>query len=351
MKPITDYLRAAGYFTANVKNIGGGYKVGGKTDFNFTAPKIFDGDDWKQRKAGQPFYAQVNIFEPHRGTAPNVWSHVQSVAPKVDQASVKLPPYLPDHPTVRADWANYLNAIQLLDQKVGAVLDRLRQEGLLDNTVIFFFGDNGQCQIRGKQWLYEAGLHIPLLVRWPQKIKAGRVNHDLISAIDISAASLQLAGIDRPRHMQGQSFLQPDGSLSGSRREYVFGARDRCGEAFDRIRSVRDRRYKYIRNYHPEISYTQPSNYIDTSYPAISVMRELFAAGKLNDVQSLFMQPRKPAEELYDLSRDPYEINNLAASAKHQVNLKKLRLTLDRWVVETTDQGTLPEPESARKEN
>jgi len=269
----------------------------------------------------------------------------------VDPARVKLPPYYPDHPIARQDWATYLDSIQLMDQYVGRILKRLDDEGLTENTVVIFIGDHGRCHIRGKQWLYDGGIHIPLIIRWPGKLKAGRVCDDLVSAIDISATVLKIAGIEPPKYMEGRVFLGPDANAERrpqvEKRDYIIAARDRCDETVDRIRCVRTGRYKYIRNFMPERPYTQINRYKERSYPMLPLMKQLHSEGKLTPVQALFMAPRKPDEELYDVRNDPYEIRNLADSAKHQKTLKKMRAILDKWIKDTSDKGQFPEPESA----
>lgn len=338
---VTDHFRDAGYYTANVRTLTPQLKVPGKTDFNFAAKVPFDGDDWSQLKAHQPFYAQVNFVEPHRGAD---WEQARNRPGLVDPAAVALPPYYPDHPTTRDDYANYLDAVQLLDAKVGTVLKLLEDGGLAENTVVFFFGDNGRCHVRDKQWLYDGGLHVPLLVRWPGRVAPGTVRDDLVSAIDITATSLWAAGVKTPDRMQGRVFLGPDARP----REYVFGARDRCDETVDRIRCVIGRRYHYLRNYHPEWPYTQPNQYKETQYPVLNLMKQLHAAGKLTAAQELFMAPHKPPEELYDLETDPHEIYNLAGSPEHQPVLNELRAALDRWISETGDEGARPEDPKAR---
>jgi arylsulfatase A-like enzyme len=329
VKPITDYFRQAGYFTVNLKKIAPGLESHGKTDYNFKVDHPFDGDDFDELKLKQPFFAELQFFEPHRGS----WKPGQSLEYRVDPAKVELPPYYPDDPIVRKDWAGYLDAIDYLDTRLATVLKRLEDGGLATNTIVFFFGDNGRCHVRDKQWLYEGGLHVPLIVRWPGHIKPGTVREDLVSAIDISATSLKQAGVDLPPNMQGQVFLGP----GAKGRKYIFGARDRCDETVDRIRSVRDDRYKYIRNYMPERPYTQPNAYKERAYPALAVMKRLHSEGKLTPAQELFMAPRKPDEELYDLKNDPHEIHNLATSPKHQKPLHSLRDALQRWMVECDD--------------
>ncbi|MHC4541974.1 MAG: sulfatase family protein, partial [Planctomycetota bacterium] len=185
VKLITDYFRQAGYFTANVKTAAPGVAGSGKTDFNFKFKKPFDGTDWNQRKTGQPFFAQLSISMTHRG---GHWKNLrQKLDNPVDPAAVKLPPYYPDHPVAREDWATYLNSIQMMDQYVGKILKRLDNEALADNTVVIFIGDHGRCHVRGKQWLYDGGIHIPLIVRWPGKLGANQVCENMVSAIDISA--------------------------------------------------------------------------------------------------------------------------------------------------------------------
>ena len=326
VKVITDYFRAAGYFTCNCG--GGNWKRSGKTDFNFKVSKPFDGTDWRQRKAGQPFYAQVNFGETHR-------NFKKDPENPIDPDKVKLPPYYPDHPVARQDWADYLECAQVLDKKVGEVLKRLQEDGLADNTIVFFFGDNGRPHIRGKQFLYEGGIHVPLIIRWPGHIKAGTVIDELISAIDFGPTCLSLAGIEPPGHMQGQVFLRP----KAQKREYIVAARDRCDGTYDRIRCVRTKRFKYIRNFFPDRPYTQFNAYKKSQYPVLTLMEVLYANGKLTRQQARFMAPVRDAEELYDLLDDPYELHNLVDEPKHQTVLNELRNTLNKWIKESGDQG------------
>jgi len=356
VRPITDYFRRAGYFTANVTTAAPGVRGSGKTDFNFNVRgKPFDGTDWavkrpsnestaSRRKANQPFFAQLSISMTHRG---GHWKNLEEKLDNpVDPAAVKLPPYYPDHPIARRDWATYLNSIQVMDQYVGKILQRLDDEGLAENTLVVFIGDHGRCHVRGKQWLYDGGIHIPLLVRWPGKLKAGQVCDHLVSAIDISATVLKVAGIEPPAHIEGQVFLEPAGKGGWKpvkKRDYIIAARDRCDETIDRIRCVRTDRYKYIRNFMPDRPYTQKNRYKERSYPVLGLMKELHAQGKVTPVQALFMASRKPDEELYDLQADPYEVHNLAGSQEHQAILKRMRAILQQWIEETGDMGQSPE--------
>jgi arylsulfatase A-like enzyme len=331
----TEYLREAGYHTSNLR--GGEWEGTGKTDFNFNVDKPFDGADWSERNEGQLFYAQINFSETHR-------AFQRFPERPIDPGSVELPPYYPDHPAVRLDWALYLETAQHLDRKVGRVLDRLETEGLAEDTVIIFFGDHGRPMPRGKQFLYEGGIHIPLIVRIPEKYRpegfiAGGRNDDLVSSIDITATTLSLAGVALPSNLEGRPFLG-----SAAPRDYVVSARDRCDETVDRIRSVRTKRYKYIRNFYPERPYTQQNIYKDTSYPPLQVMRQLQAAGKLTVAQLPFLSKTRPEEELYDLQADPYEITNLAGSPEEVQTLQRLRGHLEAWIQQTGDQGATPEP-------
>lgn len=336
VRPITAYLREAGYFTAH----GCGYS--GKTDLNYTcAEPLFDGKDWSERKEGQPFFAQVTLPVTHR-------RFKRDKDRPIDPEKVDLPPYYPDHPIARRDWADYLESIQIMDSQVGALLARLEKEGFTDNTAVIFIGDHGRCHVRGKQWLYDGGIHIPFIMRWPGKIDAGRVCDNMVSAIDISATVLQIAGIEPPGHMQGRVLLGPD----AERRSFIIAARDRCDETEDRIRCVRDERFKYIRNFMPERPYTQKNAYKERQYPMLALMKEMHAAGKLTPAQALFMAPQKPKEEFYDIEADPHEIHNLAdspGSEEASQRLDEMRIILKNWMARTKDQGRLPENPAARR--
>jgi N-sulfoglucosamine sulfohydrolase len=333
---LTDWMRDAGYFTANVRALGPamGFRGTGKTDWNFTYEgKSFDSERWADLKNNQPFYAQINFQETHRTFhAPR----------RADPAKVQIPPYYPDHPVTRADWAEYLDSATELDRKVGLVVKQLEADGLASNTIIVFFGDNGQAHVRGKQFCYEEGLLVPLIIRWPKNFpapkgfQAGTVNTQLIEAIDLAPTMLDIAGKIKPEKMQGRIFL---GDHSAPPREYVFGARDRCDETVFRLRTVRDARYRYIRNFTPERPFLQPNEYKEKQYPVWNLLKELNAQGQLNPVQARLCAPTMPAEELYDLESDPHQVRNLAGSSDHAAVLQRLRSTLEKWIEETNDQG------------
>ncbi|MBN1359894.1 MAG: sulfatase [Sedimentisphaerales bacterium] len=329
---ITEIFRQAGHFVCNCDGLS--YKKAGKTDWNFTPPPApFDGTDWSQRRPGQPFFAQVNFSLTHR-------DFQRDERNPIDPAQVELPPYYPDHPVARRDWADYLESIQVLDTQVGVALTWLEKEGLADNTIVMYFGDHGRPHVRGKQWLYEGGIRIPLIVRWPGHVKSGAVVDDLVSSIDLAPTAMALAGIKVPKHLQGYPFL----GRGKQARQYVFAARDRCDETVDRIRCVRSARYKYIRNYFADRPYTQFNAYKKLQYPVLTLLQVLDKQGKLTPEQARFMSPTRPREELYDLQRDPFELHNLADSEDHRKVLREHSAKLDEWIEATHDQGETPEP-------
>jgi N-sulfoglucosamine sulfohydrolase len=352
VRVLTDWMRDTGYFTANIKSFPKPVDFEGtaKTDWNFTYKgSPFDSDKWNDLKSHQPFYAQINFSETHRlYETMRAERRAYPAPPRADPARVILPPYYPDHPVARADWANYLDSATELDRKVGEVLGQLKRDGLADNTIVVFFGDHGASQMRSKQWCYESGLRVPLLIYWPKGLSkpagfmAGTVSDRIIEAIDFPATMLALAGAPKPATMQGRIFL---GAHADPPRTYAFGARDRCDETVDRIRTVRDERYRYIRNFMPERPFLQLNRYKETMYPMIALMRRLHAEGKLNPVQEVLMAPHRPVEELYDLDTDPYEIHNLTDStqSEHQAAKRRLSAALEKWIEESCDHGRIPE--------
>ena len=346
VKVLSDWMRAAGYFTANLVNLPQelGFRGTGKTDWNFAYDgEPFDSRSWSDLKAHQPFYAQINFTETHR----------KFHGPKkADPAKVEIPAYYPDHPVTREDWAAYLDDVSELDRKIGLVLGQLEKDGLAENTVVMFFGDNGQAHVRGKQFCYDSGLHVPLIIRWPSQFptpahfKPGTTDDRLIASIDYAPTMLEIAGAAKPQKMQGRIFL---GERCEPAREYVFGGRDRCDETVMRIRSVRDTRYRYIRNF-TNGPFLAPNAYKERQYPVWNLLKELDAQGKLTPPQAFLCQPHMPKEELYDLEKDPFEIKNLADSPEHLEKLKRLRGVLEKWIEEANDQGrTFESPEVVAK--
>ena len=214
-----------------------------------------------------------------------------------------------------------------------------RKAGRLDSSAVFLWTDHGVSHLRGKQFLYEEGIRVPMIIRLPKKQLAGTVRDDLIEHIDVAACSLKLAGIKIPEHIQGHDFLSSDYKP----RKFVFAARDRCDETVDILRCVRDSRYKYIRNFMSHLPHTQPSQYKDGK-KIIQVIRSLYSEGKLNEQQSRPFAHRRPPEELYDLQSDPHEMVNLAMDSKHRERLVSMRKVLHQRMIETRDMGLIPEP-------
>ncbi len=319
VKVITEYFEEAGYFTFN-NRFGSTDKLG-KTDYNFTTDyEIYDGTHWSQRQEGQPFFGQVQIHFPHR-------PFTQDTINPIDESEIVLPPYLPDHWVARQDWAFYLETIQVVDKEIGQLLDALEKDGLMDNTYIFIVGDQGRPMVRNKQFLYDGGTNTPLLIRYPNKQFAGEVRDELVSNIDLSATSLKLAGIEMPEHIRGNNILGEH-----TPRTELYTMRDRRDETVDRIRAIRTDKYKYIRNFYTERPYTQYNAYKRNQYPTIVLMGVLKSQGQLNPEQLSFMSDVRPAEELYDLENDPYELNNLAESEGYAQLKAELSLKLDEWL-------------------
>lgn len=361
VRPITHHLREAGYFTANLKTAGG-HSVGtGKLDLNFVneGPIYHEGsDDWSVLKSRQPFFAVVNgeeneydIYDRKSAEKERVeWvgerDHVKQATPD----SVTPPPYYPDHPLVREEWARYLNSVSGMDLRLGKVLEQLRADGLEEDTVVIFFGDNGRLEPRGIHWCYDSGLRVPMIIRWPAnfpslpQIAPGKVDERLLSLIDVTATTLAFAGIERPPGMQGLRFA---GGTIDPERRFAFAARDRIDETVQRIRSVHDERFHYIRTFTEGPTFASLNRYKEKCFPIVPLMRELQAAGKLSGPPLELMERAGPCEELYDTESDPDEIRNLVDSPDpaHREALVRLRAALETWMVETGDQGAVPEPD------
>ncbi len=347
---VVEELRKAGYFiawpTAN-----------GKTDFNFDVPKPWADttESWIRKPdvlpRDKPFFAYVNFVVTHesqvRATDAQYARNTARLRPeeKRDRSKLRLPPYYPDTPAVRECVGKYHDDITALDYTVGDVLKAIDAQPWKDNTVVIFFGDHGWGLPRGKRWPYDSGTRVPFLVRWPAKIKPGTVRDDLTCFLDIAPTLLALAGAEVPARMQGRVFL---GEKAQPAPKYVFSCRDRMDETYDRVRSVRGERYRYVRNFHPELPYMQWLNYLD-EMPIQQDWRRLAFAGQLNPVQMQWWARTKPKEELYDLEADPFEVKNLADSPDHQAVLKQMRAALDQWMADTKDLGGVPEQELIRR--
>ena len=339
--PVPRIFQQAGYFTANGSFTGPLNKVApraaprkaGKTDYNFQYDNsIYDSHHFSHRQEGQPFFSQYQL---RGGKGRNV-----PTPQPIRAADVTLPVYYPDDAVIRQDWALYLNSAMNTDLEVGRILKQLEDAGELENTVIFFFTDHGVSHARGKQFMYEEGMRIPLVVRGPG-IEAGQVRQDLVLQIDLAATSLALAGIEIPSSMQGVDLLAKDYRP----RKYIVSARDRCDETVDRMRAVRTENFKYIRNFYPQRPYLQPNAYKDNK-PIIRHMRALHAAGVLDRNQALIMAEVRPAEELYDLRSDPDELDNLAGSRKDRRVLAEHQAMLNDWILQSGDRGATPETDA-----
>ncbi len=337
VKTFTEYLRAAGYWTSSrgkldyqLSDVLGGAPLTNWDDAN---------GDWHGRAPGQPFFAWLNFLVTHE-------SQLFGDRPaETDLALIRVPPYYPDTPLVRRDLARHYDNVALLDARVGEILDQLDAEGLAESTVVFFFADNGRGLPRDKRWVYDGGIHEPLIVRWPGRLPAGEVDDRLVSFVDLAPTVLSLAGVPIPPHMEGRAFL---GDAAGEEREYVFAAADRHDEAPDRIRAVRDERFKYIRNYRPDLPYGQSIAFRNN----LATMQEIFRLhdeGALAPPADWYFVATKPVEELYDTAADPFEVVNLAGRPEHQAQLERMRAAHEAWVAETGDLGAVPESELAER--
>ncbi len=315
-----------------------------KTDYNFEWDEsLYDREHWSVA-ADRPFFCQVQLrggkLRGH-GNGDRWPRRVEStLGSRTATRDVRLPPYLPDDPVIVEDWAQYLDTVRYTDWQVGRIIERLREAGALDRTYVFFITDHGISHVRNKQFCYDGGVRIPLIVRGPS-IAAGTVRDDPVEHIDLAAASLALAGLEKPAWMQARNILD-DGYVP---RRHAVSARDRCDETVDRIRSLRSGRWKYIRNFYPERPYLAPNRYKDNK-PIVQAMRRLHAEGKLTPAQARILAARRPAEELYDLASDPYELRNLASDPAHAGQLVNMRRTLRDWIEWSGDRGERPETEA-----
>jgi N-sulfoglucosamine sulfohydrolase len=336
-RPLPTLLREAGWFVTNAPAPGtvrsGRAVKKAKTHYNFAhnPAQLYDGDDWRKRRPGQPFFAQFQVVEPHRPFP------IPEQFETARLAELSLPPNYPDHPLVRRDWYAYLRSVETVDQRVGAILDQLRAEGVLDNTLVVFFADHGRPMPWGKQWLSVEGLQVPLLARGPG-LSAGSIETGLISLIDLAPSMLQRAGLPVPAWMEGRPIF----SDSFPERMRVFAARDRCGDAPDRIRAVITTDHLFVRHFQPELPWMNWSGYKEASYPGLPLLRELHRAGALAAGQARFLEPGRPAVELFDLQRDPLGLNNVVE--KQPARAAELAAELEQWISATGDRGALPDP-------
>lgn len=347
VKCFPEYLQSAGYYCTN----------NSKTDYQFEIPKSAWNESsgrahWRNRsRPDQPFFSVFNFTVCHeskvaaRGAAYEKLVEGLTPEQRRSPAEVTLPPIYPDTPQARRDWANLYEVITVMDSLVGDRLQELVDDGLADDTIVFFFSDHGDGLPRAKRWLYDTGLRVPLIIRCPERWRhlipghPGSTSDRLVSFVDFAPTILSLTDVEIPAHMQGIPFL---GEAAGAPRQYVYGVRDRMDERYDVIRSVRDARWKYLRNYMPHLPYDQYLNTPEQG-PTLQSMRRLQQEGQLDAATSRFFVDRKPAEELYDTQADPFELHNLVDSPDHQTELNRLREAHRDWVSQTIDVGLIPE--------
>jgi uncharacterized sulfatase len=338
MKMYPQYLREAGYYCTNKS----------KEDYNLRKPgKVWDESSrrahWKNRAAGQPFFAIFNHTMTHESQI-----RKRPHTPVHDPKKVPIPAYHPDTPEVRLDWAQYHDKITEMDKVAGQNLRELEEAGLADDTIVFFYGDHGAGMPRGKRWPFSSGLRVPMIVYVPEKYRdlapdeyaVGGKSKRLVGFVDLAPTVLSIAGIRPPEYMQGHAFM---GAFETAPPEYMHGFRGRMDERVDMVRTTRDARYIYIRNYMPHRIYGQHVAYMFQT-PTTQVWKQLYDEGKLQPPRTFFWE-RKPPEELYDLEQDPDEVRNLAGDPKHRDVLERMRKAQRELIFEIRDVGFLPEGE------
>jgi len=345
VKAFPEYLRAAGYYTTNRA----------KTDYQFGVPftiwdEVGQKAHWRNRPdRSRPFFSVFNLEVTHESQIfPS--SPARKGKPLVTSpAAIDVPPYYPDTPAVREELARMYDNIADMDGQVGEILKQLEDDGLAENTIVFYWSDHGDGVPRAKRSLYDSGLRVPLMIRWPKGLGStlapGSVNSDLVSFIDLAPTVLALAGAEIPVHLPGRVLVGPK---AGAAPELVFAARDRMDTEYDMMRSARDGRFLYIRNFSPELPYAGHITYRNQS----AIMQEWFrlqAAGKLTGPAALWMRNSRPAEELYDTRTDPHQVHDLSAEAAHRATLERMRRAVTDWMARTSDQGLVNEPEMIQR--
>jgi arylsulfatase A-like enzyme len=362
VKAFPELLRAAGYATFTDFKLDYQFSgtLSGSGPFTIWDEEGFTAH-WRKLASDRPFFGLINFVETHEsGVFPRpAWprSGVHATMQLihlflhighddvVSAEDVALPPYYPDTPLVRADVARHYNNAHRMDERVGEILDQLEADGLLDSTVVIWTSDHGDGLPRAKRELFDSGIHVPMIIRWPpslrpQDAELGAEDARLVSFVDLAPTILALAGVRAPAWMEGRVFA---GAQSAPKRRHVFAARDRIDELADRQRAVRDERYKYIRCYLPGTPGAAHTPWRDVQ----DTMRELWAyheRGELDGAAALWFEPR-PEESLYDTWRDPHEVRDLAADPDYEPILERLRGALDAWLAQRVDWGAVPEDE------
>lgn len=337
-----ELLRQAGYFCTNRS----------KTDYQFQhRPTTWDREgnrhgDWRDRSEGQPFFSVINLTISHESQVRHGVNRHQQILEKLQpeqrhdpaDAAQYLPPYFPNTPETRKDWAWYQDNISEMDRQAGEILQRLDDDGLTESTIVIFWSDHGQGLPRGKRWLYDSGTHVPLIVRFPDQFAAGTVRTDLVTLLDLAPTMLSVAKAPVPENMDGRILFGPERQAEP---EALFFHRDRMDETYDLIRSVRDHDFRYVRNFQPQRIYHQYLEYLELM-PTMQVWRELHHSNKLA-AQSEKWFHTKPVEELYDVHADPSQLVNLAGDPEYAPTLNAMRNRLDQWQTDVVDWGMTPE--------
>ncbi len=351
MLTIPELFKKAGYLTFNEAKDDYNFSRSrnnlytGATEWQRPNEKSFrsggDNFGWLSQLKGRRFFGQIQLGGGKIGGETGQRYPVPS---RVDAAQVKVPPYYPDDPVFRNAIARHYEQIAITDESVGQIIAELKTNDLYDSTAIFFFTDHGSPLPRDKQFLYDGGLKVPLIVRFPDGSKRKTVRDDLVNGIDIPATSLGIAGIPIPDYVEGHDLFADDYQPQ----THVIGARDRCGIAVDRIRTVRTDEYRYIKNYQTDRAFYQ-AQYRDR-HASIKRLRELYAADELNELQAHYHQAEtRPIEELYHLPSDPHQINNLAGNSDHADALAQHRDLLKQWQEQTDDKGAYPASQAELK--
>ncbi|MEL7117830.1 MAG: sulfatase [Bacteroidota bacterium] len=328
VKCFTKFMREAGYYCTNQ----------GKSDFQFDSPlSAWDENGkghYKNREDGQPFLSMLNFGVTHES---RIWIKSEDSL-RIDPDKVNLPSYIPDFEQSRIDYARNYSNIEELDAQMGRAIKELKASGEYENTYIIFMSDHGGPLPRGKRLIYDSGLKVPFMVRFPNQQKVGRTDQ-LISFVDIAPTILSLAGVDVPDYLQGKAFL---GKQEGADNEYVFGSRDRFDEFYDRSRSIRNKNFLLVKNY-----YLDQPLYLDLKYrkqiPFMNEFLRMRDNGELNETQMLWFNPSKPKIEFYDVVVDPEQINNLAHLPQYQDEIKTMLAELESWQKRVDDKGAIPE--------
>ena len=343
VRAFPEYLRRLGYYTTN----------NSKTDYNFPTPLTAWDDSsrtahWKNRPdPDQPFFAVFNFSSSHEGSVRRQYAaRVADPSNAIHDASrLPLPPYYPDTPKVREAWAAYYDVVTLTDRTIGQMLQELEDAGLADETLVVFWGDHGVGLARGKRWIYDSGLKVPLIMRWPGRIEPDTLRSDFVQFIDLAPTMISAAGGEPPEHFHGRVIV---GDHQGPEPKFLYHGRDRMDERYDMIRGVRNRRFLYVRNFESHRPWVQFMR-TPSQGPIYQELERLKHSGGLGPLAAPFMRDTKPFEELYDVVADPHQVFNLATDPRFAGQLKALRAELGNWMRRIDDKGLVPEPELYRR--